>query len=55
MNQFNYTGLQDIKESELVTINGGSEVSDWIVRAVGWLVGGALEMRMDNTGQPHWK
>ena len=35
MNNINNYGLQEMSTSEFQLVNGGSEVSDWIVRSAG--------------------
>lgn len=44
MKEFGNFGLEEVLEDELVAIDGGSEVSDALVRGFGWLAGQAVNL-----------
>lgn len=44
MKELDNFGLEEVREDELVMIDGGSELSDALVRGAGWLVGQAVNL-----------
>lgn len=44
MKELDNFGLEEVREDELVMIDGGSELSDALVRGAGWLVEQAVNL-----------
>ncbi len=44
MKELENIGLQEVLESESIAIDGGSEISDAIVRGLGWLTGQVVNL-----------
>lgn len=44
MKEFDNYGLEEVLGYELVAIDGGSEVSDALVRGFGWVIGQAVNL-----------
>lgn len=44
MKELDNFGLEEVREDELVIIDGGSELSDALVRGAGWIVGQAVNL-----------
>ncbi len=38
----NLISIEELKNDELLSINGGSEVSDSLLYSIGWLIGGTV-------------
>lgn len=46
----NLISIEELKNDELLSINGGSELSDSLLGGIGWLIGGTVNC-LDLCGQ----